>query len=559
MSSSPLECTLRAVLAELGPAASLIGRADAALNRPVSGAAVWIPGGPLGPPDVALVFPLDDVSGVAEKLRKVLAGAQSRIIVLTAAAAAQESDLFIESSRRHAIVVVESSMNVAEVITAIASVGRSADESVSLRLASLQRSFSQALADPAPVESVMTRLRRAANATVTLLDRHGNAVHATGPLPLSLLFSEIKKTTAESQILDVEGWHGVATRILDVDAADKHLGWLVAATQRSTFPDPYALSAVHIAATLIETSQRITTLARTQERAIGATVFEQALALRPTRHDPETAGRMAGLGISFDQELRAVAIRPVRAVPRAREGPYLEQLGVTLASIFKAAGVAVLITLRDNSVALIAQTSGATIRELVHHLKRETGAVDVGIGRPISVVGEVTNSYNDAQLAVRTLRRQSSRGSVMAYENFDFATSLFSDVGLDTMASRAQRYLSPILGREALVEGLQAYFDHGQNIMAAADDLNIHHNSLRYRVSKVEELLEVSLKEPAAISSTFLALAALDLSGRLRSRPERIRARGSSPAHPGDIEAPAAATGFSGNQDGLGVAFGGDR
>lgn len=558
--SSPLLFVLETVLMELGPAASLIGASGSALNRRVTGASIWLPGDELPEPDIALICPLRDLTDNIDTFRAALHGAQPRTVVLTAAAAAPYTEELVGHSRRHAIVIIEATVNPADVIAAIARMSRGADESVSLRLASVQRSFSQALADNAPVESVMAKLRRAANATVALLGRHGDAIHATGPLPLSLLFSEVTKTVAESQILDVDGWHGVATQISDVDSTeDEHLGWLVAATQRPTFPESYAVSAVHIAASLIETSQRITTIARTQERAIGASVFEQALAIRPTLHDLETEGRLAGLGFAFDQELRATAVRPVRNMPRVREAEFLDQLGITLAGVFKAAGVPVLITVRDQSVALLAQGSAKVVRDLVQRTKGELGAVDVGIGRTISLVGGVSDSYHDAQLAVRTLRRNASRGSVMTYENFDFAMSLFSDVGLDKMADRAERYLDPLLGREALVEGLQTYFDFGQNIIAAASHLNIHHNSLRYRLSKVEELLEIDLKKPATISSLFLALVALDLSGRLRTRPEPIRARGQVSSRPGDVEAPSAATEFVAGAPGLGVVLGGDH
>ena len=56
-----------------------------------------------------------------------------------------------------------------------------------------------------------------------------------------------------------------------------------------------------------------------------------------------------------------------------------------------------------------------------------------------------------------------------------------------------------------------AFFAHSQNMNAAADALSIDHNSLRYRLAKVEELLNVSLRDPAAVSSLFLALTAREL------------------------------------------------
>ena len=558
MSPTVSTCTLGTVLSQLGPMVTLIGNGETQLDRRVSVATIWLPGDPLPhDTDVLLVCPMVDLTAPDHGIEPLLHDATPRMLAIRAPTGENASKTLAGHSKHHAILVLEQSMNPASVISAVARATQTAEESVSRRLAALQRTFSQALADRSPVESLITKLKKVANATVTLLDRHGDAIHATGPLPLSLLYVEIQKTDAESQILDIDGWHGVATRIVNTDAADEHIGWLMAATRRPTFPDPYALSAVHIAAALIESSQRMTLVVRTQERAIQAAVLEQALALRLPRHDPEIGGRMAGLGISFDEELRAVAVYPARSVPRASDEDVAETLATSLLTAFKTKGVAVLVSVRGQSVALVAQLSAPGLRHLFLTWASELGPTSIGIGRRIETVADVSDSYNDAQLAVRALRRENAGPGLMTYEDFDFATGLFSDLGLDKMASRAEVYLHPLQGREALLEGLQAYFDHGQNIIAAAAELNIHHNSLRYRLSKVEELLEINLKEPGAIASTFLALTALDLSGKLRARVSRMNG-GSEPggANLYDVDAPTSATDFTVGHESHGVVRG---
>jgi sugar diacid utilization regulator len=127
----------------------------------------------------------------------------------------------------------------------------------------------------------------------------------------------------------------------------------------------------------------------------------------------------------------------------------------------------------------------------------------------------------------------------MTYEDFDFATRLFADVGLDRMVEWANDFLSPLAERDTLMDGLRAYFEADQNINLAAESLNIHHNSLRYRLSKVEELLTINLKQPASVSSIFLALTAIDLTGQprtIRRRTERLE------GEVGDVSASADGT-----------------
>jgi DNA-binding PucR family transcriptional regulator len=47
--------------------------------------------------------------------------------------------------------------------------------------------------------------------------------------------------------------------------------------------------------------------------------------------------------------------------------------------------------------------------------------------------------------------------------------------------------------------------------MRAAETLHVHHNTVRYRLARVEELMGRPLKDPATIASLYIALAASDL------------------------------------------------
>ena len=53
-----------------------------------------------------------------------------------------------------------------------------------------------------------------------------------------------------------------------------------------------------------------------------------------------------------------------------------------------------------------------------------------------------------------------------------------------------------------------AYFDHDLDVPAAAAELHLHPNSLRYRLTRIEEVLGRSLKRPATIAELHIALLA---------------------------------------------------
>jgi purine catabolism regulator len=46
------------------------------------------------------------------------------------------------------------------------------------------------------------------------------------------------------------------------------------------------------------------------------------------------------------------------------------------------------------------------------------------------------------------------------------------------------------------------------DVMRAAEAMHLHHNTVRYRLTRVEQLMGRPLKDPATIASLYIALAA---------------------------------------------------
>ena len=63
-------------------------------------------------------------------------------------------------------------------------------------------------------------------------------------------------------------------------------------------------------------------------------------------------------------------------------------------------------------------------------------------------------------------------------------------------------------GNPPLEEALVAYFAHDLDIVAAAKALHLHPNSIRYRLSRVEQLLGRPLRSPATIAELHIAMIA---------------------------------------------------
>lgn len=384
------------------------------------------------------------------------------------------------------------------------------DAEFARRLARLHRTLTESLVAADPLTTLLRRLKTNCNATVAIVDRHGDVTHATGVTPLAGAFELFAGTTDETRTIEFEGWRGVVGRLREADDLQSHVGWLVVLARRSTFPDLYEAAAVQLGTALVETCQRIGTIARQQELAIRAAVLEEMLAFRPVRQDATLIGRAASLGLDLTDEVRVAAIRPAGSTHARRSESLLEVLVEGLRVALGNHPIRHLISVRDGDVVVAFQATTATFKRVVTASNR-LSECRIGVGRKVHQVADFGQSLNDAELALQTLRPNRRGVNLLAYEDFDVAMRLFADIGVDQLGVWARRFLAPLLDRPALIEGLHVYFRHGQNMNAAADELHIHHNSLRYRLAKVEQLLAVTLHDPAAISSLFLALRALEL------------------------------------------------
>jgi len=68
--------------------------------------------------------------------------------------------------------------------------------------------------------------------------------------------------------------------------------------------------------------------------------------------------------------------------------------------------------------------------------------------------------------------------------------------------------------RSDLVKTLKVYFEAGANASEAADRLFLHRNSLLYRLSRVEKLTGLDLKDPRARLALQLGLLNVGARGR---------------------------------------------
>jgi purine catabolism regulator len=125
----------------------------------------------------------------------------------------------------------------------------------------------------------------------------------------------------------------------------------------------------------------------------------------------------------------------------------------------------------------------------------------------VSAVAGIPDSCRDATVAAR--RAELDGGPRIAdFADLDLIALLLGEAEPERIRPKADELLAPLRDNAALRAALEAYFAHGLDVMSAARALHVHHNTLRYRLGRVEEALGRPLRDPATIALLYVALAA---------------------------------------------------
>jgi sugar diacid utilization regulator len=131
------------------------------------------------------------------------------------------------------------------------------------------------------------------------------------------------------------------------------------------------------------------------------------------------------------------------------------------------------------------------------------------VGRPVSTLDRVADSRGDALLALDfLLRDESSAGRVLWFEDFAFVDALLCGADPGQLGARCELLLGPLRAHPHLLETLDAYLMSNLSVNVAARRLHVHPNSVRYRLSRVEEFIDRPLSDLASVVELYVALRA---------------------------------------------------
>lgn len=141
--------------------------------------------------------------------------------------------------------------------------------------------------------------------------------------------------------------------------------------------------------------------------------------------------------------------------------------------------------------------------------------LNFGLGEAHSGIKGINNSYYEAEQMIKLKRIDGVTGLTEALKNMDVYLFLIQiDIkNRKLLYNYAQYVLKDLISYEKtnqidLMETLDAYLNENANIIEASDKLFIHKNTLKYRLKKIENLLNVNLHSLEDCLRLLLAMKA---------------------------------------------------
>lgn len=360
-----------------------------------------------------------------------------------------------------------------------------------------------ALNDQNPISSLIRQLGRHCQGSALLYDSVGKIVESTGSAPANLVNSELSRRELSEGLFEVGRWS-----VIGRDVSIRTQSYVLVLASRSRGPldelGPFLLDSV---ANLLGTFQSLDSFAMVQQVQHSAHLLKELELGIPLGREMQYWDRLREYGFTSFSPLRFVTA--ATANHRLLTTAELESIAQFAAR--SATPVLVSENTRTSELPpgfhMLAQESPA----LEQWLMQRSGTMSVGVSAPYSELSRSPEMCRSAQLAenmgLRRLRAsQNSLTSVVYVDRLSPAEYLLSRAYSHRDQAPLEEYIVKLQEHPDLLDSLVAYFSHGMKVAETAQALGVHQNTLRYRLTKIANLLGTPLSEPATIANLYLAL-----------------------------------------------------
>ncbi len=385
----------------------------------------------------------------------------------------------------------------------------------------IQTDLLDALSAEQPLTSLITRLGQLTRGVAVVYDETGATVAVTGAGPVRLIWAEIRAREPRRQHFTVGRWN-LATRPIVMGGMGY---WIAIGSQRKSVLDELSEPILDSTQRLLGAIHGTRALHATQARAEAQELLAALHLVISPADEPGIWNRLGGFRFRAQSFLRAfVSTGP--PLPLHASGGVGRKSVDSLAAEAQSKGLPIIFEQREShrppGLVGLAVDSGVLHEWIAglseYHL--------VGLSEPFNDLTQARRSFRDAERASWVAQRRTTRKNdnspdstisrpppqkpthrVVRFEDVDLVTWLLSSRGTESTTNKVHQHMGGLMNRPELVETVVAYLASDLDIQATAARLFMHPNSVRYRLRRIEELLNGPLGSPAVIANLFLAFS----------------------------------------------------
>jgi PucR family transcriptional regulator, purine catabolism regulatory protein len=382
------------------------------------------------------------------------------------------------------------------------------------RIMAMQDYLMDALHLDDPERAIIERLAAMLEADALLLATDGSVLQHAGRTDPADVIDAVGASDDALVEADVRGRRVLG---LPVNTEHRRAGWLALVLPHGPLAERLGKPVLRSAAQLLGLVAHARRLEASDERKRRVEVLLASLQEADGERVIPLEHQARALGLDFSEPARAVAWgRRVDRPPLP--AAVIDELALAIEDSLTAGRVPFLLAPRDDWIAGIIQGSDEAIRHLLPERTREI-VLEVGVGRSIRTLGDAAQSMADARVALEHACH--SAESVVRFDDLDPASWLLASCDQDVATQKVVELLDPLRDEVSLLETLRTYFAVDMNVAEASARLNVHRNTVRYRLARIEALLGMPLHAPRTIANLHLALLTERLDGEAK-RPAAI-------------------------------------
>ena len=150
-----------------------------------------------------------------------------------------------------------------------------------------------------------------------------------------------------------------------------------------------------------------------------------------------------------------------------------------------------------------AETLDARLRSGLERLEQLDPSLQwaAGVGTVQGGASGLRNTVDEATSALRAAQAGGISNQLQHFDRLGFARALIRWYEVDDVRATIDEILAPLaqLGASKVAEAvhtLRTYLDSGQNVKTTAHRLHVHRNTVRYRINRILDVLDVDLADP---------------------------------------------------------------